>query len=507
MRNCSYFGEFELMILRGFMKWAKLGLFYMVCAFSAVMLDAQTSLSAKQRMEAVQNNLARYVVLSGSRKEHLQLDSQMTALHVPAVSLAAIRDGQIDWAQAYGVLSLGGAPATTKTLFGAASISKPVTALGVLRLVEERRINLDGDVNQYLKRWKVPNNEFTAQKKVTVRELLNHTSGIGTHNGDIYDPSLPLPSLLQMLDGEQPARNAPVRVEAVPGTEFAYSNGGYLVLQLLVEDVTGEPFAKYMKRSVFDPIGMRDSTFDAALTPEDAGRAATPYWEDGKTPTPPSKFVPPNLAAGGLWTTATDLAKFLIEVQREYAGTSHKVLSQATMRLTLTPGLGPAPKRHWGLGFEVSGDPDNLYLRHEGSGVFEDDMIAYLHGNGIVVMTSGGDGEPLAEQILRSAGSVYGFPDFKPVEHSTVAVSPEILRRYVGNYEYVKVAMVGDTLTAEIPVGSTPQRLYPESPTHYFVLDGPQELSFDVDAQRNVTGVEFITPMGRHSLDRSKKTE
>jgi CubicO group peptidase (beta-lactamase class C family) len=465
------------------------------------------STSAKQRMESVQDSLARYVVLSGSSNDHLQLASQMAALHVPAVSLAAIRDGQIDWAQAYGVSSLGGAPATTKTLFGAASISKPVTAMGALKLVEEHRIDLDVDVNQYLKRWKIPNNEFTAEKKVTVRELLNHTSGIGTYNGDIYDPSLPLPTLLQLLDGEKPARNAPVRVEAVPGTRFAYSNGGYMVLDLLVEDVTGETFARYMKRSVFDPIGMRDSTFDAPLTPEYAVRAATPYWEDGKTPTPPSKFVAPNLAAGGLWTTPTDLAKFLIEVQREHAGTSHKVLSQSTMRLMLAPGLGPGPKRHWGLGLEVGGNPDNLYLRHEGSGVFEDDMVAYLHGNGIVVMTSGGDGGPLAEQILRSAGSVYGFPDFKPVEHSTVAVSPEILRRYVGTYEYVKVAMDGDVLTAEIPAGSTPQRLYPESQTHYFVLDGPQELSFDVDAQQVVTGVEFTTPMGHHSLEKSKTAE
>jgi hypothetical protein len=134
-------------------------------------------------------------------------------------------------------------------------------------------------------------------------------------------------------------------------------------------------------------------------------------------------------------------------------------------------------------------------------------MVAYLHGNGIVVMTSGGDGGPLTEEILRSAGSVYGFPDFKPVEHSTVTVSPEVLTRYAGTYEYVKVAMNGDALTAEIPVGSTPQRLYPESQTHYFVLDGPQELEFDVDAQQVVTGVEFITPMGHHALGKSKQPE
>lgn len=160
----------------------------------------------------------------------------MNALHIPAVSMAAIRNGRIDWARAYGVASVGGANATTRTLFGAASISEPVTALGVLELMQEGRLNPDANINQYLKRWKTPDNSFTADKKVMVRELLNHTSGIGTHNGEFYDPSQPIPTLLQLLNGEKPAKTPPVRVVAVPGTRFAYSNGGYLVGAVLVED-------------------------------------------------------------------------------------------------------------------------------------------------------------------------------------------------------------------------------------------------------------------------------
>jgi CubicO group peptidase (beta-lactamase class C family) len=474
-------------------------LFLLACNVSIATVHGQTTVSAKQRMEAVQEHLSRYVILKGSSNTDLQLASQMAALHVPAVSMAAIRDGRIDWAQAYGVSSLGGRPVSTRTLFGAASISKAVTALGVLKLVEERRIDLDVDVNHYLKRWNIPDNQFTAKNKVTVRELLNHTSGIGTHNGDIYDPSLPLPTLLQLLNGEKPARTPPVRVEAVPGTKFAYSNGGYLVLYLLVEDVTGETFASFMKHAVFDPIGMKNSTFDAPLSTQWAARAATSYWGDGTTAVPSSKFVEPNLAAGGLWTTPTDLAKFLVEVQREYAGSSHKVLNQSTVQLIPKRGLGP-----WGLGFRVGGEPGNLYVRHEGSAIFQDDMFAYLHGGGFIVMTSGGDGGTLTEELFRSAGKVYGFPDFKPVEHSAVAVAPVILSSYVGTYGFIKVAMEGDTLTAEIPAGSKPARLYAESSTRFFVLDGPQELSFDVDAQQKVTGVEFITPINRRPL---KKTE
>ncbi len=429
----------------------------------------------------------------------MQLAAQMESLHVPAVSMAAIRDGRIDWVEAYGVASLGGPKATTRTLFGAASMSKPLTAVGVLKLVEDGKIDLDANVNQYLKRWKIPQSAFTIEKMVTVRELLNHTSGIGSHNGAFYDPRQPVPTLLQLLNGEKPATTPAVRVEAVPGTKFAYANGGYLVLQLLIEDVTGETFAHYMQRAVLDPTGMKDSTFDAPLPPTWAKRAANGYWGDGQTGVTPGQFVEPNLAAGGLWTTPTDLAKFLIEVQREYKGTSHKLLHQATAKMLAEPGLGG-----WGLGFRVGGRADNPVLSHEGSAAFQDHMLIYLHGNGFVVMTSGGGGGALAEELIRSAGTVYGFPDFRPLERSAVEVPPQILSRYSGTYGFVKVAMDGVRLTAEIPAGSPPQKLYAESPTHFFVLDGPQELQFDVESQK-VRGVEFITPMTHRHLERSEE--
>ncbi|MBT9331185.1 serine hydrolase [Acidipila sp. 4G-K13] len=451
----------------------------------------------------MQSHLSRYVVITNSTNDEMNLASQMKALGVPAVSIAAIRNGAIDWTQAYGVSSLQGAPASTETLFGAASISKPVTALGVLRLVEEGKIDLDADVNQYLKRWKIPENQFTTTQKVTVRELLNHTSGIGTHNGEIYDPATPIPTLLQLLDGEKPAKTPPVRVEAIPGTKFAYSNGGYLVLSLLIEDVTGESFAAYMKRTVLDPIGMKHSTFDAPLPLKWQENGATAYGADGKWAVPPSKFVEPNLAAGGLWSTPADLAKLLLEVQREYEGKSHKVLHRQTIHMMVSPGKGPAPTRRYGLGFEVGGSPENPYIRHEGSAFFQDDMVEYLGGNGIVVMTSGGGGGALADEVLRSAGTVYGFPDFKSVEHTVADVPVSVLRSYVGTYAYVKVALEGGHLTAEIPAGSPAAQLYPESSTRFFVLDGPQELSFILDPQQNVTGTEFIAPMGHHRLDKT----
>ena len=474
--------------------------------FGVLGSEAQKNPSAGERRQAVEDHLCRYIVLLGAGGTTMTLAGQMAALQVPAVSVAAVRDGHVDWAQAYGVVSLGGAPATTQTLFGAASIAKPLTAVGVLKLVQEGKIDLDADVNHYLKRWKVPENAFTATHKVTVRELLNHTSGIGTHNGEIYDPSQPLQTLLDMLNGVKPARTAPVRVEAVPGTKFAYSNGGYLVLYLVIEDVTGEPFARYMQHAVLDPMGMKDSTFDSPLPERWARRAAMSY-ADGTTGTPPQKFVEPNLAAGGLWTTPTDLAKFLIEIQREYAGKSQKVLNRQMVHAMLTPDDHLVQPRRWGLGIEVGGHLGDPYMRHEGSAYFQDDMIAYVHGPGIVVMTSGGGGGTLAEEILRSAANVYGFPDFRPQHRTAVELASSTLPKYVGTYGYLKVTLGQGFLTAQIPAGAPPQRLYAASPKHFFVLEGPQELAFHMDGQGQMTGVDFITPMGRHSLQRSNNKQ
>ncbi len=392
------------------------------------------------------------IIEGAARPGHL-LASEMTARKVPGVSIAIIRKGKLDWASGYGVASLGGPPISNETLFAAASISKPVTALGVLKLVQNGKIDLDVDVNLYLRRWKIPDNEFTAQHKVTVRELLSHTSGIGTHWSAVYDPHQPVPTIVQVLNGEKPTKTDPVRVEAVPGSKFAYASGGYLILQLLIEDVSGESFADYMRRTVLGPLRMTRSTFGTLLSDRLIRSAATAYPGGGASPIPPSQFYEPNLAAGGMWTTPSDLAKFLIELEREYAGTSSRVLNQRTARLMLTPGLG-----NWGLGIEVGGKTQNPYFTHEGSAYFENVMTMYANGDGAVIMTTGGGGT-LASEVLLSVSQVYGWPDFKLIDHPVVPLTLEQESRFVGSYAFIKVAMVDGVLTAEIPAGSPPVRL------------------------------------------------
>jgi CubicO group peptidase (beta-lactamase class C family) len=453
----------------------------------------QTDGPPARHEKAVEENLHYLAVIKGRPEPGMSLRDQMSRLHVLGLSVAVIHNKRIDWSKGYGVARLGGPPVSVSTLFGAASMSKPLTAMAVLRLVQEGKIDLDADVNTYLKSWRIPVNEYTKNHPVTVRELLSHTSGIGTHGGMIYDPDKGIPSMLEILDGKPPATTPPVRVEWEPGTKYAYANGGYMILELLISEITGKPFAEAMRDLVLTPIGMSQSTFEAPLSPTKAATAATAYDESGTSGTEAAHFVEPNAAAGGLWTTATDSAKFVIELEKEYAGESHRVLDQKMARIMVTAAMGPSESIRWGLGVRVGGTPPHIYFEHGGSALFQCDMVGYLSGDGVVVLTNGGGGGSLSDQIVRSVAQAYAWPDFRPVEHTVVHVDPSKLGRYVGTYDFIKVTQDESHLMAEIPLGSKAQELFPESDTQYFLRDAPTRVIFDVNTDGSVTGLEFIT--------------
>jgi CubicO group peptidase (beta-lactamase class C family) len=201
--------------------------------------------------------------------QHIQPSSllfvpgRMVHYHVPGLSLACIHNGTVEWTQAFGAARAGGGPVTAETLFQAGSISKSVTSLAVLRLVEQGKLNLDTDVSQYLRSWKLPTNRFTEQKKVTLRELLGHTAGATVHGFEGYSTGKKVPTLVQVLNGESPANSAPVTIDFVPGTNFRYSGGGYTIIQQILIDATGEPFPDLMQELVLQPLRMVHSTFNS----------------------------------------------------------------------------------------------------------------------------------------------------------------------------------------------------------------------------------------------------
>jgi CubicO group peptidase (beta-lactamase class C family) len=464
--------------------------------------DQNNSIASCQT--AVERNL-RYLnaFKSDLAEPRLSLQDQMAYYRVPGVSIAMIRHGKLEWAKGYGVSKIHGKPVTVDTIFNAASMSKPLTAMGVLKLVQDKRISLDSNVNLYLKSWKLPENRYTVRKQVTVRELLNHTSGIGTHNGQVINQNQRIPTVYEMLNGEPPATTTPVQVEDEPGKRFAYSNGAYLVLQLLITEVTGKPFAQYMQDAILTPLHMSHSTFAAPLSAEQAAVAATGYAEDGINEIEPQYFVKPNGAAGGLWTTATDYAKFIIELQQAYTGHSQTVLNQASARMMLTGGLGPSSDQHWGLGVRIGGSTARRYFEHGGSGIFQNESVGYFDGDGVVVLTNGGGGAFLANEIVRSVSKVYNWPDFQSAHHTLAKVGSTVQQKLVGTYDFIRITFEDNLLMAEIPIGTQKQVLYPESPVQYFLRDIATTIVFKVNSNGRPNGLEFITPIAHRHCKKS----
>jgi len=367
--------------------------------------DSTRSSALEQRIQRIQD----HIISPGSGKgagDGLSLADHMAALHVPGVSIAVIQNGEIAWARGFGVTRLGGPAVTPDTLFQAASISKPVSALAVLRLVESGKLNLDTDVNQYLKTWKVPENQFTAKAKVTLRTLLTHTAGMTVRGFPGYAANSPLPTLVQILKGEPPANTPRIFVDTVPGTSGRYSGGGYVVAQQLLEDVTGIPFPQLMRDSVLMPIGMTHSTFEQPIPASRLQAVATPYDSEGR-PVPGGPHVYPEMAPAGLWTTPSDLARYALEVQKALAGKS-SVLSAAMARQMLTPINGR------GLGPQTGGRKENPYFTHNGSNEgYKCYFVAYNNGDGAVIMTNGDNGARLASDIFRTIAYEYKWSDFQ----------------------------------------------------------------------------------------------
>lgn len=335
--------------------------------------------------------------------------AQMELHGIPGLGLAVIQDGKIVREQGYGFADLASrAPVTPATLFQAGSVSKPVAALGALHLVDAGKLSLDANVNEALRSWHLPENRFTKDHPVTLRLILSHSAGITIHGFIGYPRGEPLPSLLQILDGKAPAHSSPIRVNQTPGAGWRYSGGGYLVMQQAVTDVTGREFAEYLEKTVLQPFGMTSSTFAQPLTEAWEGRAATGYTGEPLHGINGHWEVQPALAAGGLWTTAGDLGRLYIGMQRSLAGTSNPVVSPAMARQMIARQSGNS-----GLGFDVGGRP--LRFGHNGAETgFRAATVAFPTGEGAaILMNADVDVGAVAHVVIKAIGDQYGWPGYR----------------------------------------------------------------------------------------------
>ncbi len=405
----------------------------------------ETTLETPDKTKLVESSLVPMVYIEGDST--WTIEERMKHYGVPGVSIAVIDKNQIAWSKTYGVVDKETQePVTKQTLFQAGSISKPVAAYGALKMVEQNKINLDKDVNTYLQSWKIPDSEFTKEKKVALKHLVSHSGGLTVHGFWGYSPDLPVPSLIEVLNGTEPANSPPIFVDKVPEESFRYSGGGYTIMQQMMIDIEKKSFPEIMDALVLAPLQMAHSTYDQPLTGDLLKMAATGYLPNGDM-TKGKRHTYPEMAAAGLWTTAEDLARFAINMQQSLKGENTTVLSQNMVTKMLTPFV----EDHIGLGIFLNKKKDETYFGHGGwDEGFSSELIAHKDkGYGVVVLTNSNHPGFISE-LIRSVALTYQWDDFVPT-YTKLNTEETAIEKLVGRYSvnkdrYTKVYHKGNQL-------------------------------------------------------------
>lgn len=451
------------------------------------------SVATAQNPAAIEHHLRYGVRLEGQPDVAMELLDRMRSYHVPGVSIAVIDNYRVVFAKGYGVAEFGGSkPVDSTTLFLAGSISKPVFASGFLRVAEDRKISLDADINTLLKSWHLPESKYTEHEKVTPRRILTHSAGLTVWGFPGYAIDSAVPTVPQLLDGAKPANTPAVRNDTFPGARWLYSGGGITILQLATTDITGEDFPSLMRRLMLQPAGMTRSTYENPLPVNRRGEAASGH-EQIDTPVPGGFHVYPEMAAAGLWTTPSDLARWAIALSHSYRGERGGVLSTSMAKQMVSKQMHQQPpygNGYWGLGVAVNGDGDSLTFSHGGrdEGFVADLFMRPGTGRGLVIMMNGVAGGLMGE-IERAYAEEYGFG--APARQSrTIVVRPAAeLGIYAGRYLgvfgrdtawfEVSVAPDGRSLQAYNTMGKRAIPLAPLGGDRFVGLEGGGEWAFE----------------------------
>lgn len=322
---------------------------------------------------------------------------------IPGAAISIVENGQLKWIGTFGYADLEEELETQKgTLYQVASISKSVTAVAIMKLSEEGILNLDDPVEKYITRWEIPDSIYD-KNEVTIRRLLSHTAGLSVGGGyPGYEPYTPIPTLEESLDGVG-GGSRPVKLTYEPGSRFSYSGGGYNLLQMLIEEVTGKDFAVYMGLEILTPLGMENSSFQWETHMYDSTAKA---YNQKLELLPNYLFI--EKAAAGLYTTIEDMSKLVIAEINSYKGEGF--LHLETIREMYEPileikGLEGLVYQNVGLGHFVNVDKNNrVLIGHDGSnkGWRASFSIDPVTENGIVILTNSDNGTFLLNEVLNS---------------------------------------------------------------------------------------------------------
>jgi len=451
----------------------------------------QTVILFQKRILNVENGLLLPVAVKGKTPEQFTLVDRMQKYHTPGISIAVINNGTIEWAKGYGYIdSTGGKLVNIRTLFQAGSISKAMSATAALNFVQNGILKLDEDINKNLLSWKIPENDFTIRKKVTLRQILCHSAGITVHGFPGYEYNDTIPTLLQILNGEKPCNTVPVIVDIIPGSKYRYSGGGYTVLQEVLIDAGKKSFPLLMNENLISKIRMKNTLFAAILPAKYQNNVAFGHELNGMKAKGNWNHYPELAAAGG-WSTPFDLALLAVEIQKGYNGKSNKILSPKTIREMLSPQIN----QNQGLGWELAGSVNSFRFFHAGdTRGYKCKMIAYTsNGKGAVVMANSDDAVRLIDEILRSIAKEYNWPGFLPKEKEIISVDTSLISEYLGTYALeiapgiqIVITLEDSTLYTEViqPSGKQREALYPESKTKFFSLTSNFGIEFFHDKDK-----------------------
>ena len=415
----------------------------------------------------------------------MNIVDRMKYYKVNGVSVAVIENGEIQWTKAYGVSDAStGEKVSTESLFQIASIGKVITALAALKLVKDGKISLDEDVNTRLTSLKIVENKFTIKEKVTLRRLLCHSAGFTDDYGfSGYSVSDSIPTLIDIIKAQPLAKNTKALiVNYVPGTVMRYSGGGYLIIQQLIEDITGMSFTKYIEKEIFNKLDLQSSTYN--YYPDRNGfKIARGHDENGNIDAKEKYHVYPESAAAGFWTTPGDLAKVLIEMQQEYEGITDKILNQPLLDSMLTPQFEFNDR---GLGVALKGAErvDGFWHAGQNAGYNSLMYATTKTGQGAVVMLNSDSDIELAVEIMRSIANEnkWSFMQTRIVTKE----SQDAMKERIGAYRSKegvawKISQKGNDLVLRYKdlsqkKFSSPMNLYRVENGHYILTIEPDTL-------------------------------
>jgi CubicO group peptidase (beta-lactamase class C family) len=465
----------------------------LLCLVSLIILNQcknDNSTQTREKIKNVENSLMGWVQTQDTVK--WSLEERMKFYNIPGLSIAVIDNYKIDWAKGYGWAdSEDQKPVTEKTLFQAASISKSLNAIGMLKLVQDQMVDLDADINKYLTSWHFPYDSITGENKITVTNLLSHTAGLNVHGFPGYEASEKLPLLKDILDGAKPSNTPAIRSQFEPGVRFQYSGGGVTISQQIVTDVTKQSYDSWMWENVLKPLGMSSSSFSQPPSDTKKDLLASGYHADGKKVK--GKFhIYPEEAAAGLWTNPSDLCKYIIETQLSYQGKSEKVLSTELTKLRLTPFIDASSA----LGVFIDKRGDTRYFQHTGG---NDGFTCQYYGSldegkGVVIMTNSDNGSIL-EEIVNSVAYAYKWKNFyNPVMKNVVEISDSVLSTYTGQYslngEVISCTKENEKLILNFRGMKWP--VFFTSPNDFFVFEYKADMKFVNDSNGMVNGITLF---------------